>query len=118
MQKFKKLNTHVFYDPATLTTEVKLYNTTIVKFTEASITLNTGGFETVTTRRRMNQVSEFFNLDYYVYQRKNVWWVSHKHAASQKFSGSITLDRFKRARALPYKNYTSAVQVAHDYKKR
>ena len=56
-------------------TIVKLYDTDIVSFDDESITLNHGGFKTATTKRRMNQVSETFNLRFNVIQEDFKWFV-------------------------------------------
>lgn len=44
----------------------QLYQTEIVKYSATLIVLNTGGFDTSTTRRRMNQIAEFCNLGFTV----------------------------------------------------
>lgn len=50
---------------------VRLHQTDIVKlYANGEVVLNTGGWETVTTKDRMNRYSPF-----YVQQRKNVWSV-------------------------------------------
>ena len=41
------------------------------------ITLNTGGWETSTTKLRMNQASSEWGLGYHVYQHKHDWFVTH-----------------------------------------
>jgi hypothetical protein len=48
---------------------VRLYGTLIVVIERNHISLNTGGYPSVTTIRRMNQVSEEYNLGYGVYKR-------------------------------------------------
>lgn len=40
------------------------------------VELNTGGFFTKTTKKRMNQFAEMFNLPYRVFQHKGDWGVS------------------------------------------
>ena len=59
---------------------VRLYNTTIVTvdYTSHSITLDTGGFNTKTTKDRMNLTSYTFNLGFRVYQKNFTWYVSYK----------------------------------------
>lgn len=52
-------------------TEVVKYNTTTKK-----LVLNTGGWLTKTTKTRMNQASNQFNLGYSVKQIKGQWLVS------------------------------------------
>lgn len=41
------------------------------------IVLNTGGWRTVTTKRRMNECASALNLPFRVWQEKTVWYVSH-----------------------------------------
>ncbi len=48
---------------------VRFHNTDVVKFTPKTITLNTGGYETATTKTRMNQTSNQFGLGYTVTQK-------------------------------------------------
>lgn len=59
-------------------TEVKYHATVVVKFDENEIILNSGGWRTVTTKSRMNQTSNEFNLGFGVYQRKGDWFVDSK----------------------------------------
>ncbi len=71
---------------------VRYHYTDIVKFNEREIILYSGGFETATTKRRMNQVSKTFNLGYKVYQRNWKWFVSYKGLDWPYYDG-ITLMR-------------------------
>ena len=57
---------------------VMYWNTDIVKFNNERIILNTGGWSTATTKRRMNQTSEQFNLGYQVYQKNYNWFVEYQ----------------------------------------
>jgi hypothetical protein len=41
-----------------------------------AVTLDTGGWFTATTKRRMNQAAAAFGLDFYVFQRKWSWFVA------------------------------------------
>lgn len=52
-----------------------LYHTPIVTITPKSIILNMGGYKTMTTKRRMNQISEEFRLGYNVVDVKGIGWV-------------------------------------------
>ena len=63
MRTLSKANTRVTVDNGR--TSVQLHKTTILVFNEKTITLNTGGWYTTTTRNRMNQASNQFNLGYY-----------------------------------------------------
>ena len=57
---------------------VRYWNTDIVKFNNERIILNTGWWSTATTKRRMNQTSEQFNLGYQVYQKNYNWFVEYQ----------------------------------------
>jgi len=56
-------------------TEIVYHQTPVVKFDAKSITLNTGGYRTATTKRRMNQAAKMFDLGYSVVQKDFVWYV-------------------------------------------
>jgi hypothetical protein len=49
---------------------VTYHRTQIVRFTEGAITLCMGGYDTVTTRRKMNQAAAQFRLPFSVYRDK------------------------------------------------
>ena len=51
------------------------HETPIVQWTPEQITLRTGGWRTVTTKRKMNQASLQFGLGFQVFQRKFDWFV-------------------------------------------
>jgi len=74
-------NTRIEF-PATNKAIVSLYFTPIVTFNPLdptdTITLNTKGYFTITTKRRMNQVSDIYGLGFHVTQRKWDWYVSYK----------------------------------------
>lgn len=50
--------------------------TPIVTFNAESVTLRSGGYQTVTTKQKMNQAANQFGLGYSVYQHKGEWFVS------------------------------------------
>lgn len=58
-------------------TNVTYHNTIVVKFTEKTIKLNTGGYKTQTTKRRMNQAANQFGLNFEVIQRRGSWVVKY-----------------------------------------
>ena len=59
-------------------TAVRYHWTDVVTFDNNTITLDTGGYDTVTTKRRMNQASDTFNLGFGVYQKNFNWFVDYK----------------------------------------
>ena len=68
-------NTAIYSDNGT--TKVILYSTKIVEWNHNrdSIILNNSGWMTATTKRRMNQVAEQFDLGFTVYQKDFEWYV-------------------------------------------
>ena len=56
-------------------TVVGYHNTNVVMFDHETVTLNTGGWSTVTTKLRMNQAANQFGLGYQVYQKNWSWFV-------------------------------------------
>lgn len=60
-------------------TECVIYHNTVVASIDRDgvVTLNTGGYNTVTTKRRMNQFFAHHGLRYTVYQSNYQWYVDH-----------------------------------------
>mgnify|MGYP003442670518 CR=1 FL=1 len=53
-------------------------STVIVRASGDTVTLDSGGWRTVTTKRKMNQASNQFALRFCVFQRKGDWYVDIK----------------------------------------
>lgn len=73
-------------------TVVTYHRTQVVSFNDKLINLRSGGYQTVTTKRRMNQVASTFNLGYEVYQRNFDWFVAYG-GREYPFRDRMTLDR-------------------------
>ena len=72
---------------------IRYHATDVVTFDAYKITLDTGGWRTVTTKRRMNQASEAFGLGYTVYQQSWDWYAVH-NGKVYRFSGeTLTIPR-------------------------
>jgi hypothetical protein len=71
----KKANTTVVHEGSKV--HIYLHNTKIVSFDkqDRSAILNSGGWRTVTTKRRMNEVSNEFDLGIQVFQDNFEWYV-------------------------------------------
>lgn len=52
--------------------------TVVASWDSESITLDTGGWSTVTTKLRMNQTSNHFGLGFHVYQKNHEWYVDYR----------------------------------------
>lgn len=59
-------------------TRVVYHKTTVVKFNQSQIVLDTGGWITSTTKTRMNQTSNQFGLGFGVHQKNFQFYVSFK----------------------------------------
>lgn len=58
-------------------TKVRYHNTVVVMFNYKEIILNHGGWETNTTKTRMNQASQQFGLGYYIHQKDYIWHLTY-----------------------------------------
>jgi hypothetical protein len=67
-------------------------STAIVSWHDGKVTLRSGGWETVTTKRKMNQASHQFALGYIVYQRNHVWYVDLPDGDTVLFTDGMTFD--------------------------
>jgi hypothetical protein len=75
MSKISKNNTAISRN-ADGSIVVRLHSTDVVTVaTDGTVTLNTGGWNTVTTRARMNQAANEFNLGFRVFQEKHSLYV-------------------------------------------
>jgi hypothetical protein len=59
-------------------TEVIYHQTAVVTFDTEKIILDTGGWWTRSTKTRMNQVSEYYNLGFRVFQKAGEWFVDYQ----------------------------------------
>lgn len=75
-------------------TKVVYHDTIVVKFNDNVIELNSNGYRTVTTKVRMNQASNQFDLGYRVYQKNHVWFIDYL-GKTQKFIDGIVLPRYE-----------------------
>jgi len=71
---------------------VRYHNTDVVVVKNGEVTLNTGGWKTVTTKRRMNQAANQFGLGYHVYQERHAWYVCWNGIMYPFLNDSIVLN--------------------------
>lgn len=73
---------------------VRYHSTEVVRVAaDGTVTLNTGGWRTVTTKARMNQAANEFGLPYSVYQEKGDWFVA-LHTAEKRFAKTLPFDDY------------------------
>ena len=73
-------------------TRIRYHQTEVVKFSASEIILDSGGWQTFTTKNRMNQASNQYGLGYQVYQVDFVWYVDFK-GETLEFVDGMTLTR-------------------------
>jgi hypothetical protein len=74
-------------------TIITYHFTEVVKFNNDDIILKTGGYFTNTTKNRMNQTSNQFNLGFNVYQKNYEWFCSFKDRVFKFDGNSLVLSR-------------------------
>jgi hypothetical protein len=70
-------------------TNVIYHNTAVVQFNRDKIILNSDGWETATTKTRMNQASHQYHLGFDVYQVNFSWYVDYKDKTIPFYDGMI-----------------------------
>ena len=73
-------------------TKVLYHSTIVVRFSDDQIELDSGGWRTPTTKVRMNQTSNQFDLGYSVYQQNHEWFVDYQ-GETYEFDDGLTLQR-------------------------
>jgi len=73
-------------------TAITYHSTAVVTFDQDSIVLDSGGWFTQTTKNRMNQTSNQFDLGFNVFQKLSVWWVGYK-GKTIEFQNGMRLER-------------------------
>ncbi len=90
MQTISKYQTKTIEDHGD--TIVRLYGTNIVRhFHNGKTMLDSGGYLTSTTKRRINQVSQTWALGFAVYQKNYQWYVVLPDNSIVKFFDGIVI---------------------------
>ena len=74
-------------------TKIIYHSTVIVRYREGVILLDSGGWQTSTTKTRMNQASSQFGLGYSVYQKNFEWFVVFKGETIPFKDGMVLMRR-------------------------
>jgi hypothetical protein len=74
-------------------TRVTYHSTVIVAWNAEAVTLDSGGWQTVTTKRKMNQAAKQFGLGFSVFQRDHEWFVTTPSGETLPFYDGIELRR-------------------------
>lgn len=74
---------------------VTYINTVIVAWDDTHVTLRSDGYETVTTKRKMNQTSNQFGLGFRVIQKNFSWFVQLPNGDTVPFTDGMTFERVR-----------------------
>lgn len=74
-------------------TKVTYHSTPVVKFSQNEIVLNHGGWKTATTKTRMNQAANQFELGYSVFQKDFEWFIDYQDKIIPFDKQEVTLSR-------------------------
>ena len=77
----------------THTTKVVYHKTAVVSFNNHTILLKTGGYKTRTTKLRMNQASQVFNLGFEVFQKDFIWYVKFNGVTKEFEDNTMVISR-------------------------
>lgn len=92
--RLSRYRTIVLHDAATGIVAVTYIRTRIVHASPAGIVLNSGGYRTVTTKRKMCQTAAEFGLNFSVFQKNHEWFVRDGVTGqTHEFFDGITLAR-------------------------
>lgn len=88
-----KRATKVYTDKEAGYNVVQYHNTDVVMWNDDEIILDTGGYDTLTTKARMNEASRVYDLGFHVYQKNYNWYVEYKGETILFTSSTLTLSR-------------------------
>ena len=94
--KVRELKTAIYQSDGY--TVAQSHDTQIVRFNDNEIILNSGGWQTKTTKSRMNKVSDAFQLGFRVSQRQGEWFVDYfanEIGDTYSFNDGMILERYK-----------------------
>lgn len=80
-------------------TEIIYRGTTVVQFNDDKIILNSNGWQTVTTKARMTQTSNQYDLGFKVYQKKHCWYVDYR-GTTVDYRDNMVITRLGSHRAI------------------
>jgi len=70
-------------------TKIIYHSTCVVSFNHEMVQLNSNGWQTATTKTRMNQASNQFDLGFTVYQKDFTWFVEYQGKTLEFFDHMI-----------------------------
>lgn len=69
------------------------HQTKVVRWDDSTVTLNSGGYQSATTKTRMNEVARHYGLGYSVFQKDFEWFVTLPSGETVEFADGMSFDR-------------------------
>lgn len=69
------------------------HQTKVVRWSRDTVVLNSNGFQTATTKTRMNEVSQEYGLGYHVFQKDHEWYVELPSGKVVDFNDGMRIER-------------------------
>ena len=93
---WKGSNTEVIFNDSTNCSQVFLHghNIATLDHNTQALKLSSCGWESVTTKSRLNAILQECKTGCRVFQRKFEWFISNRNATKSFFDGMILLDEF------------------------
>lgn len=73
--------------------QIYYHSTCVVETYPDKIILRSGGWRSATTKLRMNQASNCWNLKFHIYQKDHVWYVTYPGQPDQVFFDGYVINR-------------------------
>ena len=72
---------------------LRYHSTNVMSVTDTTVILDSGGWQTATTKRRLEQGAEIFGLKLGVYQKDRKWWVRLADGSTIPFKDGMKIRR-------------------------
>lgn len=86
---WQSANTSVHFDPETGVSVVRLHGNKIAEVDDTSMTIFDGGWQTTTTKSRLNALCEYFCIDGEGVFQKDFKWFVRKFVAESSVTGKV-----------------------------
>ena len=86
---WQSANTSVHFDPETGVSVVRLHGNKIAEVDDTSMTIFDGGWQTTTTKSRLNALCEYFCIDGEGVFQKDFKWFVRKFVAESATTGKV-----------------------------
>lgn len=78
-----------FHDGETICT---LHSTVIARLKNGTVTLNSGGWLTVTTKKRMNEFLREYDIPASVYQKRGTWYLQRQGLDDTPYADGMSFE--------------------------